>query len=178
MRSFGRYCAAIVTLTVALVPVAYSQAPSKENDGQDSSEPIEEIVVVGEKSLTKLRLELYKAEDNAYALFNAINSNDDFDIRCYREAPIGSRVLRRICKPNYEREATAEEARDFLLGIRGSPPWGAIELKNKRLREEMEALVVANPEFFKALNKVAEAGQALRAERNRRCEGKAILCGK
>ena len=38
---------------------------------EESSEPIEEIVVQGRKSLVNLKREMYKAEGELYALFNS-----------------------------------------------------------------------------------------------------------
>jgi hypothetical protein len=173
----GRSCATAVALMLALAPAAFCQTTSNQEDEQVSSETIEEIVVYGEKSLTKLRLELHKAEDKVYSLFNSLNSDDEFDIHCYREAPTGSHIKRRVCRANFVVEATSEEARDFLLGHPGPSAWTKIQPKNKLLQEEMEALV-ERPEFLKALSEFADANQILKSEYQRKCEGQVIFCRK
>ena len=172
----GRSCATVVVLMPALVPVGFCQTTSNQEDEQVSSKKVEEIVVYGEKSLTQLRLELHRAEDKAYALFNSLNSDDEYDIHCYREAQIGSHIKRRICRPNYVSQATSEEARNLLRGQPGTSAWARTRQKDKVLRENMEALVVERPEFFKALSEFSDANQALESERQRRCEGRVIIC--
>jgi hypothetical protein len=171
----GRFCGAAVTLMLALIPVGFCQTTSNQEDEQVSSEIVEEIVVYGEKSLTQLRLELHRAEDKVYALFNLLNSDDEYDIHCYREAPIGSHIKRRVCRANFVVKATSEEARDFLLGQPGPSAWAKIQPKNKLLQEEMEALV-ERPEFLKALSEFSDANQILESEHQRKCEGQVIIC--
>ena len=46
-----------------------------------ASEQTEEIVVRGRR-LSELRYELQAAREHAYGVFNALNSNDEFDIHC------------------------------------------------------------------------------------------------
>lgn len=178
LSRIGRVCATIVTLMLALVPVGFCQTTSNHEDERVSSETIEEIVVYGEKSMTQLRVELHRAEDKVYTLFNSLNSDDEYDIHCYLEAPIGSHIRRRICRANYEVKATTEESRRLLLGLPSASAWATIQAKNKLLREEMEALVVERPEFLEALSEYSDANQILESEHQRRCEGRAILCRK
>ena len=169
---------AMLLLTLTSVGLCQN-APVQEVES-DPTETIEEIVVYGEKSLIRLRYELYKAEEVVFDLFNSLNSDDEFDIHCYKEAPIGSHIKRRICTPNYVRELVAEATRLALLGIIGSysHPVAKIQQKDKLLREEMEALVIERPELLKALSEFADAKQILETERQRRCEGRLIICRK
>ena len=173
-RPIGTSCATVVAFMLA--PVGLCQTISNQEDEQDASETVEEIVVYGQKSLTQLRIELHEAEDRAFALFNSLNNEDEYDILCYREAPTGSHISRRICRPNYVSQARSLETRAFL---RGQPPpsaWAIIQHKDKILREKMETLVVERPEFLKAINEFAEAKENLESEHKRRCEGRIILC--
>ena len=166
-------------LLLALTSVGLCQnAPVRELES-DPTETIEEIIVYGDKSLVQLRFEMYKAEEVVFELFNSLNSDDEFDIHCYKEAPIGSHIKRRICKPNYVRELEAEATSRWLLG--GQPyidPVARIQQKDKLLREEMEALVIERPGLLKALSEFSDAEQILEAERQRRCEGQIIICRK
>lgn len=172
----GRILAIIVAMTVVTIPVGLCQSNSMQEDEPVSSETLEEIVVYGEKSMTQLRVELHRAEDKVYTLFNSLNSDDEYDIHCYLEAPIGSHIRRRICRANYEVKATTEESRRLLLGLPSASAWATIQAKNRLLREEMEALVGEHPEFLEALSEYSDANQTLESEHQRRCEGRAILC--
>ena len=171
-----RFCATVVTLMLALVPVGFCQTTSNQEDGQVSSETVEEIIVYGDKSLTQFRLELHRAEDKVYSLFNALNSDDEYDVHCFREAPTGSHIKRRICRANFVSKATSAEARALLRGQPAPSAWAAIQQKNKLLQEKMEALVVERPEFLEALSEYSDANQILESERQRRCEGRVIIC--
>jgi hypothetical protein len=68
---------------------------------EESSEAIEEVIVIGSKSLVKLKHEMYRAEDALYDLYNSLNTDDELDIRCYKEAPTESKIKRRICRTNF-----------------------------------------------------------------------------
>jgi len=173
-----RFCAMVVPLTLAFVPAGFCQAISGQPDQAGPSEAIEEIVVYGEKSLIQLRLEVHKAEDKVFAMFNSLNSDDEYDIHCYLEAPIGSHIKRRVCRANFVSKATSEEARQLLRGQPGVSAWTKTQHKNKLLQAEMEALVLERPEFLKVVNEYGEANQALKSERERRCEGRVSTCRK
>ncbi len=108
---------------LALTSVGRCQNTSTVAENSGPTEPIEEIVVYGSKSLLQFRLDLYKAEEAVFDLFNSLNSDDEFDIHCHKEMFIGSRLQRRVCKPNYVDLLTAEEtSRSRLPGAGGISP--------------------------------------------------------
>jgi hypothetical protein len=90
------------------------------------SDKIEEIIVYGDKSLRRLRNDVYKAEQKVIVIFNSLNSDDEFDIHCTRDAPTGSHIKRRVCRANFVGKATAHEARGFMLGQPYIPAWATI----------------------------------------------------
>src|SRR5210317_1985820 len=57
---------------IALLACLLQIASAQESE-QDSSDVMDEIVVQGEKSLSRLRHRVYEAEDVFYVLFNSIN---------------------------------------------------------------------------------------------------------
>jgi hypothetical protein len=63
----------------------------------------EEVLVLGER-LEELRIRIRLAEDDVYARFNEINSDDLFDVHCYERASSSSRIERRRCLSNGWRE--------------------------------------------------------------------------
>jgi len=145
---------------------------------EQSTEPLEEIVVYGKKSLLNLRRELRRAEDDFYGLFNTLNVDDEFDIHCENEAPIGSHINERVCKANYVREATAAETRDRILGQAGRTAAQIVSSKQKKFHSNMVKMVEKNPELFQALVDIDAAGRILKSERDRRCEGRIFICRK
>jgi hypothetical protein len=91
----------VIVSTGALLLLALPLSGECQSDAvqtQESSEPIEEIVVRGYKPLVHLKHEMYDAEEALYKVFNSLNSDDDYDIHCYKEAPTGSKLKRRVCK--------------------------------------------------------------------------------
>jgi hypothetical protein len=144
------------------------QIASAQEAEQDASDVMDEIVVQGEKSLSRLRQEAYMAEDNFYALFNSINGDDDFDIHCFKEASTGSRIMRRVCRANFERKATADEARGLMMGFPAPSAAGVIAHKKGILLVKMEELVTEHPELLNALTDSHNAKIVYETEREKR----------
>ena len=174
----GRILAIIVAMTVVTIPVGLCQTNSMQEDEPASSETVEEIVVYGEKSLVHLRHEVHRAEDRVFDVFNTLNSDDEYDIHCYREAPIGSHIHRRVCRANFVSKATAAEARALLLRLPNPIASATIQKKTERLLEEMEALAKERPELLNALSELSGATQTYKSEHQRRCEGRVLTCRK
>ena len=181
---FTELFTACAMLLLALTSVGMCQNTSVPEEESKDTDTIEEIIVYGDKSLIRLRLELYRAEEKVFVLFNSLNSDDEFDIHCYKEAPTGSHIMRRVCKANYERKLIAEATSRWLLsrqtGTGVAPgflyPAAKIQQKAELLHEEMESLVVENPELLKVLSEFSEAKRILESERQRRCEGRIFIC--
>ena len=138
---------------------------------QESSESIEEIIVYGNKPLHALRREVYKAEENFFAVFSALNEDDEYDIRCFYEVPSFTHIRRHVCRANFVIDATsAESAPAFSEGIGAFSRPAAFEIrrKKKRLRELMEALVAERPELLETLSEYTDAKQTLESAKKRR----------
>jgi hypothetical protein len=163
-------------LLFAVTSVSRCQTASAQEVEPAPSDKIEEIIVYGDKSLRRLRNDVYKAEKKAIVMFNSLNSDDEFDIHCTREAPTGSHIKRRVCRANFVGKATAREARGFMLGQPYIPAWAEIKKKDELLRKEMEALISENAELFEALSDLSNAKQILESEHERRCEGRFLIC--
>ena len=131
---------------------------SKEQDAQ--TRPIEEITVLGERTFFTLRLEIETAEEEVYGLFNELNTNDDFDVKCTREVYTGSHFKQRRCMAAYLRKAQAENAQNYLKGIDTqlslSGVEGEVHQQTLAMEAEMAQLALDNPEFLQALRKLAE----------------------
>ena len=159
-----------------LMGITYSTAQTQDTGSPASKEqdvqtrPIEEITVLGERSFFTLRLEIEAAEAEVYGLFNELNTNDDFDFKCTREAYTGSHIKRRRCMAAYLREAQAENTQNYLKGIDTrlslSEVEGEVHQQTLAMEAEMTQLALDNPEFSQALRKLAELLGALNTKKS------------
>lgn len=182
IRTISRMLTTGVLLSIVFVAPGNGQSTSDPEEGSESEETIEEILVYGSKSLNRLRLDVYEAQDAVFDLFNELNSDDQFDVQCYRERPTGSSITQRVCKPNYARQLEGEAATQWhtseqaRTGQQYHNPSIRIRMMDKRLREEMARLVAQDPELLEAMEKFLKSEDTLEAERKRRCEDRIILC--
>ena len=65
-----------------------------------------------------LRVEIERLEGAVYERWNALNSNDEFDIHCLKKEPTGSNIPLTRCAPNFVIQAEAQAAEDVLTGGR------------------------------------------------------------
>jgi hypothetical protein len=76
-----------------------SFAEEEESDPQEA-EVIDEITVMGARSLILLRNQVLVAQDGFYTRYNVLNQDDRYDVICGNSAGVGSRVSSRSCVPN------------------------------------------------------------------------------
>ncbi len=158
----------------------------------ESTNPIEEITVRGQQTLGSLRFLLREAEDDMYAMFNDLNSDDDFDITCDKVRRTGSYILDRVCEPRFlkrERQANTtlvmsqlQSANRNIANSGNGLDFGAIgdywqqesELRAllshrfEDMGEEMLRIAAENPDFHNALMQMSvyrQSFEAMRAER-------------
>jgi hypothetical protein len=174
-RSIGlRLAFCILALHPALVG---AQGATPESAETAADEPIDEITVVGEKTLLNLKYAAYQAEEEFFTLFNELNDNDEFDVYCDDESNTYSRIRRRSCWSPFEREVDDEELRYQLesgnrLGARNE---GLIRAKRKQQAELLKEIVLENPELQRLYRRLGEANIRFYSERERRCADN-ILC--
>ena len=143
---------------------------------EETSGTIEEVIVLGSKSLVKLQREMYRAEEALYDLFNSFNTDDDFDIRCHKEAPTGSKIKRRVCKSSWFRNQHAAETQKLMRGEPFMYPVFRNKKMDERLNELMSKAILDQPKMLDALDRYTEAKQTHESERKRRCEGRFPFC--
>lgn len=138
--------------------------------------PMEEITVIGQRSIMNLRLQLDRAVDRMYAIYNEINKDDEFDIICRWEAPTGSRIDRKLCTPVFVDtiQATATQYALWDINYSSTPDnsstslyvdYSAIAVANQKLREHMKRLILGNPRLFDAVVEEARLRQELKRQR-------------
>lgn len=159
-RILGDRSCATATLIAALLflsnPTFAQDSPGLGEPIEESiDEPIDEVVVVGEKSMRTLRHAVYRAEENFFDTFSRLNEDDEFDVRCFFEAPTGTRIRRHVCRANFLIAATSTEAEVWRSDGPGLVAAGSsqalLERKKKELQQRVEAMIVANPELANAL---------------------------
>jgi len=91
-----------VVLTGALLLLLLPLSGECQSESVEEEEVIEEIVV--------------RAEEALYKVFNSLNSDDDFDIHCYMEAPTGSKLKVRVCKTQKLGKILAEQTQAMMRG--------------------------------------------------------------
>src|SRR5690606_32519670 len=133
MRTLG----CVLLLGLGAVAAAENAAAPR-----DSAE--DELVVSGQRP-KNLRVEIERLENSVYERFNALNSNDEFDIHCFERAPTGSNIPVRTCAPNFVIEAEAAAARKIVQNARarGSNNFDRAEhekLMEQKSRELVEEL--------------------------------------
>ena len=149
---------------------------------EHAADTLEEVMVYGETPLIQLRTEVYRAEDQYFATFNALNSSDEFDIRCERVATTGTRIPQRQCTARFYDEITARAATAWQRGETISPQHylsshqALIDMKSRELREEMETLVLEHPKLREALYEFNAAADRFESEHARRCAGRFLTC--
>jgi hypothetical protein len=125
-----------------------------------------DIVVTGE-SRRDLRLRIRRAEDAFFERFNAINSDDRFDIHCRDEIVMNSNFKSRECVSNSWREGIADMGTARLQRLRDesavSPQLirGEMYAMDDRLQAELQRLAAEDPELKAALLEISNARLAL-----------------
>lgn len=140
----------------------------------------DEIIVLG-RSPAEIRAQIKAAEQAVYDRFNDINSDDEFDIHCRQEAHTGSRILRRVCQPNFWRDAQAKAGEETTRALQGSfagnPAMflGEALQKGKLMVAEMRELALKDIEFQRALVRLGTLEQALQKTGPRRASSEMVL---
>jgi len=104
----------LITLSLSgmIIPTSLAQdqdsTAASDDDVDVLPRTIEEINVVGERTIFTLRMEIESAETEVYGLFNELNSNDEFDVACTNEVFVGSHLPKQICIADYLRKEQAK----------------------------------------------------------------------
>lgn len=141
-------------------------SPGEPSDLETHDREIEEITVISQKTLLSLRYQIIRAEDRVFEVFNKLNDDDKYDIHCFLRAPTGTRIKQRDCAPNYYRNATADQAKEFLGGPPAAPVNSVIAYHGPILRDKMVELIKENPELVNAMVDYYELKQELEQKHN------------
>ena len=116
----------------------------------DDADTIDDIVVTGEKSIADLRRDYTAAESEFYSLYNELNDDNDYDVRCRMESPTGVRKKYQVCRPVFYSEARNRENKNRAIDPATDP---TIAAKLETLQEKIETLVASNTDLQLAMVK-------------------------
>jgi hypothetical protein len=160
---------AAVSLGFGVAALAQEAAPAVQ-----PTAAIDEVVVPGVKP-ENLRIEIERLEVAVYDRFNALNSNDDFDIHCLEAEPTGSNITKRTCAPNFvirsEAQAAVNGMRDARNRADARTPAAdqqRMEELGKELTAEMQRVAREDEELMRDLVRLDQLRQMQIAERERR----------
>ena len=141
---------------LVVVPAAMCQPMAAQESEPTSADTAKENTDYRRKSLSRLRREFNTAEEDFYALFNLVNSRDEFDVECRNEVPLGSRRKVHACKADFLWKYEAELASQYSnradrFGSGSVPGDSQLDEKQEQLRNEISsALSADNPELQKS----------------------------
>jgi hypothetical protein len=153
-------------------PVLAQETASPPQDAD-----VEAVIVPGRRP-ENLRVEIERLEATVYERFNALNSNDDFDILCFEQAPTGSNIPSRTCAPNFVIRAESRAASKILTDGRGgagnnnNPAEHSMlmEEKSRELTAEMQRVAREDETLLRDLVRLDELRQLQSSAQGRRAE--------
>ena len=190
---------ALVSAAASLAGAAFAQsAPAAREGADDLAGQVADEVVVRGRRLTDLRFEVEVAQERAYAVFNELNSDDDFDVYCREERRYHSRATRRTCRAQFENRISAQAATEYMHALSWScqaGPDGAVNTqacmfsdlgqsaaaaargaesqlptKHEQMKDEIVRLANQDDRFAQAILDWYEKTQQYEAARRRRAE--------
>lgn len=159
--------------SIASVPAAQPVSPL----GSSQSEELEELdeAKVKATKLWQMREKMVALEEQFYARYNELNKNDDFDVHCAMEAPLGTRLKKRVCRIEFYEDAQAREAQAFLDGS-VAPSADSVMLERRdEFTKAMLGVINSDTRLRKLIREREELEKRYIAERKRRFKGKWIL---
>ncbi len=166
-----------------------------------SSDVLEEIIVTGELTPSRLRFQMERTQDDIYRLFNQLLDDKDYKVNCKKEAGTGSYILRRGCEPAFLSNERARNTAHTVAAWRsGEDPQLAMEMalssgrvseselqfdmahKYEEMNQQMFDLAISNPDLMAALQRFAELKSAYelidsQQRQPARTKGKGLFCG-
>ena len=124
--------------------------------------PIEEVVVRGKKPLSAYRRDVDAAEVEVWEAFNDANSDDQFDVTCRLEVPLGTRIPQQVCRPRFLDKATSRAA-GAMLQLDKSSNVGLQQIEvnrahylERQLGNELRGLAMSEPEVQERVGEYAD----------------------
>lgn len=141
-------------LPLFVAALVLPMAANGQDEEASNGDVVDNIVVVGEKSLAELRREVYQAEEDFYALYNKLNDDNEYDVRCFYETATGTHIENHVCRARFVSKAFSAHAarnRNDMSRVANQDSNPAFAAKTAKYQEKLETLIAANPELQEAL---------------------------
>ena len=154
----ARFAAVTAVITTATTFAAVTKLHAAEQ------EQAEQQIVIENLSVTQLRAEIDKIQQEFYRVFNQLNEEEDLDVVCREFTPTGSNIPQTGCEPGFVTRRRGDNANDYRLGI---DELLTNEALIRELQPEFERLTTKMNEISQSNSYFRELGQILQALRNR-----------
>jgi len=156
-RTIASVAATLIALCSPAFAVAQNEPPATAtatSTAEGAQETVEEVVVRGRRTLFALRREMQAARENVWEVFNATNSDNDFDIACTSAPRTGSHVKNRACRPQYADKATRQAGQDLArrMSACGAGDSACLEAAMQMASGEAQAHLAIIPYMDKRLD--------------------------
>lgn len=148
---------------VLLVPTA-ATAQGEEVSAQLAAK---DEVTASQKSPKELRRDFWRAEKEFYAIYNELNDDGLYNVRCFREAPTGSVIKVQTCRPKFLDEAIKEGKIKKGTRLDSNPE---VAGRIATYRQKMESLVATNPDLKAAADTLKVTHAEMQADKERRAK--------
>ena len=158
---------------VALLSLAAPALAQEIASSPQAADDVDEVIVPGSRP-QNLRVEIERLEQVVYERWNALNSNDEFDIHCLDSEPTGSNITQTHCAPNFVIEAESRAAEDAVHGARttgrsrNDEYVSVVQEKSRQLNEEMKRVARQDEQFLRDLVRLDELRQLQANEKEQR----------
>ncbi len=155
--------------SVAALPMAAAGQDEDASTGVASNdETIVDTVVAGQKSLSEMRRDVFQAEEDFYSVYNKLNDDKEYDVRCFYEKPTGTNIKNHVCRARFVTKAYERHARrnrNNLSRVANQSADPVLAEKTATYQEKLETLFAADPELQAALVRYTTAQARFMAER-------------
>lgn len=142
----------ILALFCAVLALPLTAAGQDEKDSSDAA--IDDIVVVGKKSLSEMRKDVFEAEEDFYAVYNKLNDDPDYDVRCFYEQATGTHIKNHVCRARFVTKAFSSHAarnRNDMSRVANQDANPVLAEKTAKYQEKLESLIASDEELQAAL---------------------------
>jgi len=130
-----------------------------------NDEVSENIVIASQNSPGDLRRNLRRSEKDFYSLYNKLNDDSLYDVRCTKEAPTGSVIRSQVCRPKFLEKAIREGKVNYATDLDSN---SIIAGQIATFRKNLETLVAANSDLQTAAATLNLAHDQLTADSERK----------
>jgi hypothetical protein len=138
----------VAVLTLPMAALGQDEKTSPAATPNDQS--MDNIVVVGQKSLADLRRDVFEAEEDFYAIYNKLNDEKDYDVKCFYEQATGTHIKNHVCRARFVSDAFTKHAarnRNDISRVANQDADPEFAEKTAKYQEKMETFLASSPEL-------------------------------